>query len=626
VVGFPQAQQGWLEWDGALLPVFRVAFDTRDPIDSFYSYVDAATGRSMYRVSLTRHSQKIKTWDDSPLEPYRNNPPVVHDSENLKLDPTSGFAPVLKGSRTEAFNCMGLDLAQGFDLANCIHSTSGDSNHDFIDDPDPTYVSPKDTFAEQAAYYHVDNQSAFFDSLDPAFAGKGGIGFIPGYVNILSSGHGFDNAFFSSSGGPLGSAGVMVYGQGTYLDIAYDAEIVYHELTHAVVHVTAQFEEYVDPFGINLEPGAINEGTADTFSFARFNDGCLSKYFGAEFGISCLRQGVNEKTCRGDGPNNGANPGRDGEVHDDGEIWMGFTFALNTDFGKGGGEPMRLAYTKALFLALEVIGKHPSYLSFASTLRQKVADTMDSSSADLVDCVIAQREMKGCQDRAITLYSGERAYGFVYGPGDVGEPQGTKVPSTQQYWIDVPCDATGMVVNFGSYQGKSSLLLRYGQPIKYASGLSNPSYDWRLDGNHDQAELSKSAEVCTECTPGSGQHTSFGAGRWYLLPLNGGGTADGIQLGVNILGGTPITRVPLVFGECVYGAGPVPTGHSGPPLDPPPITCEPPGKPDAGPTPKPDAGDTTPVIPKDQRGCGCGAGAGAGLFFLGAALLRRRRA
>jgi hypothetical protein len=667
--GEARAEQGWLQYEGALYPAFRVEHDASGPMDSFVSYVDGESGRLLYRISRKRTAAALHpcpvcssppcvcAFRDSPLAPptadANGNAPEAFKAQEL-IDPGSGSH--LDGLRTAIFDCLGADATSSPSVCTA-QSASTDGSGNFLADPDSTLRRIDDEFAEQSAYYHIDAHSRFLDGLDPAFAARtaaGGIGKIFGYVNVLQGGAPFDNAFFSPTGGPVGSSGVMVYGQGTFVDVSYDAEIVYHELTHAAVDVTASFEEYIDRFGANHDPGSVNEGTADTFAFAHVaealasapappGDGiasasCLSRYFGAELGLACLRQSANAKTCRGNGPNDGRNPGRDGEVHDDGEIWTGFTWALFAAAHDHGGDAMRQLMARALFKALEAIGPHPSIPGYAATVRQKMSDVgMPQQALDFADCTILQRDIAGCGDdrtgRAVALFSGERARGAFSG----SVSQGGTTTAGQQYFIDVPCSATALHVQTGDATGKGQLYLRHGKPIEFtAAGLGSAQYDWIIGSNQPEVALTPGA--CEGCDLCSGAQTPFGPGRWYFLPSGSltdtGGNANAFELGASLelpSGESAPPRVEYTIGAagtaepnaCTWGAGVTPSRPIPPvPIAPPALEgCAAPVAP---------AVVTRPASCRDglataKSGCGCGPGApgGTALVLFGLLALRR---
>jgi hypothetical protein len=526
----------------------------------------------------------------------------------------------LVGTRATVFNCLGADGSN--DPTICTAQlAAADGAGNFLVDPDATLRLPTDVFAEQSAYFHIDSHSRFLDALDPGFAARtpaGGIGRIAGYVNVFDAGAPLDNAFYSPGGGPFGTSGVMIYGQGQLVDVAYDAEVVYHELTHAAVDVTAGLEELIDGRGVNSDPGSLNEGTADTFAFAHVAEAlatapsppadgiasasCLSRFFGAEVGLACLRQAANDKTCRGNGPNDGRNPGRDGEVHDDGEIWTGFTWAL---FSAAHEHGQRMPMATALFRALEAVGPHPTFEGYARTVRDRMAALgMPQAALDFADCTILQRDLQGCSDRAVVLFSGERAQGAFYG---VSGQNGTTTAG-QQYFIDVPEGAVSLHVQAGDATGHGQVYARYGAAVEFAGpGLASPRYDWLLPANRPEAILRQGG--CEGCATGAdpGAHQPFRSGRWYFLPSGStsdlGGNTNVFELGVSLEmppGQVAPARVPYTIGApgttqanvCTWGV----TGAT--PANPiPAIPTTLPGQPGGG--------------------CGCGAGA-PGLEALGA--------
>ena len=675
--GASSVAQGWLQFEGALRPAYRVEHDATGPFDSFVSYVDGATGELLYRLSRKRTALPLPGCGPCPAPPcvcaYRDSPLVppppwgvlVNAPEPLparELDPPGDR---LKGTRTAAYDCLGRDD----DPRQCTDQRAVAVDGSFLAAPDPTLRRTDDAFAEQSAYYHIDDHSRFLDSLDaaclssPRAAGSaprcfaertpaGGIGFVPGYVNAFSKGAPYDNAFFSPSGGPAGSSGVMVYGQGPLTDVAYDAEIVYHELTHAAVDVTARFEELTDRFGVSSDPGAINEGTADTFAFAHVAEtlaasgpidaaSCFSRYFGAAIGLACLRDAANVRTCRGNGPNDGRDPGRDGEIHDDGEIWSGFTWALLRAAHEHG---LRREMAAALFRALEASGAHPTFGAYAATVRQAMQDAgLPQAALDFADCTIQQRDLLGCDERAVPLFSGERAQAGFYG---VSGSANAITTAGQQYFVDVPCGATALRLQTGDGTGRGSLLVRYGRPIEFATaGLASPQHDWLVPAN--VAEVVLDAGGCTACSACSGTRTPFGPGRWYFLPTgtpeDAGGNTNVFQLGVSVAlppGQEPPRRVPYVIGAsdsadepnvCTWGiTGPTPArfapraASSAPALE-----CAAP----VTPADAPASASCEAQLPAGSpevvgRACGCGAGTSGGAAALALVLLAlaRRRA
>jgi hypothetical protein len=71
----------------------------------------------------------------------------------------------------------------------------------------------------------------------------------------------------------------ILFGQGTYIDFAYDGDVVYHEFTHAVIQTVTDNQMLdFDEYGLVIEVGAVNEGMADYFSAAITDDAKTGNY------------------------------------------------------------------------------------------------------------------------------------------------------------------------------------------------------------------------------------------------------------------------------------------------------------------------------------------------------------
>ena len=289
----------------------------------------------------------------------------------------------------------------------------------------------------------------------------------------------------------------------------------------------------------------------------------------------------------------------------------------------------------ALFMALEVSGPQTSFAPYAATVRQKVADRMGAgalpqAALDFTDCVITQRDMNACDDRAVALFSGERAAPAVFGTSS--QPAAIATVG-QQYFIDVPCGATAMHVQAGDASGQGTVYVRHGQPVSFLQPtLASPQFDWRIDGDKPDV-LFTAGQPCGSC-PCAGTRTVFGAGRWYFLAIgplvDDTGAINVFQIGLSLEmagGAEPPSRPPYLIDAahnvCTWGGGAAvqlatPQTAS---LRPPVLTgC-------AEPTTAFQSTfcSSTPAVP--QSGCGCrGGDAGwAALAALALRGLRRRR-
>lgn len=162
-------------------------------------------------------------------------------------------------------------------------------------------TDPEDAFSEVSMFYHANRVYDFFRSFDSKLDVNPGAP-IPTISNLrLPQGlttfdlaklgdknlplDPFQNAFFSPTN-PLFQAafgvdgGAMWFGQGPLKDYSYDADVIYHEFTHAVVNVTLQLvgAPHMDDLGASYAPGAMNEGLADYFSSALTGDPDVGEY------------------------------------------------------------------------------------------------------------------------------------------------------------------------------------------------------------------------------------------------------------------------------------------------------------------------------------------------------------
>jgi hypothetical protein len=656
-LGEPRAEAGLLERGGWLWPAWKVVHATDQLAGHGTSYVDGVQGALLWRVprvvELARCTAPpcIAAFLLSPVDPPPPAGQLLDDPLSLPLLGVAASSATLDGDHTAAFNCRGLDVNTVLaSVGRCADQTPAAAGG-FTAAPALQSRDYADAFAEQSAYFHVDAHARFLEGLDPSF-GAGALGFVPAFVNLGQGDGPLDNAFFASGQelvkGKL-ATGAMAFGQGVDVDYAYDAAVTYHELTHAAVDATASFAPFQDALGVDFDPGSLNEGTADALAVAHAARSLRSEGLpvgtAARFGRyaflgadAFVRDLSLPYTCRGNGPADGRNPGRIGEVHDDGRIWGSFAWALieaaaaQEDSAPGALQHM----SEGLFRALVASTPGTGFAAYAASVRQKVRDAFCTTSPcqaaeavpaeEFTACTIAQRDLAGCEERAVPLYSGERAETALRSPG--GGSSGP-IPGPHQLYVDVPCGATALRLQALSRSGDGTVYLRYGRPVEF---LPAAVADWRIDGAHDAVQVG-TGEGAATCF---GTQTPFGPGRWYLA-LEGRESAGGlgrntVTVGVSIEAPPSIAlaRQPYLFGNapgdpnrCAWGSGAVPA-----PLVPP-AYATPPSL--AGCSP-PTAPPGPPAACAATHKSGCGSPGAAGSLsvllplWLAARSRRRRRA
>ncbi|MBN2358806.1 MAG: hypothetical protein JXR83_05090 [Deltaproteobacteria bacterium] len=268
----------------------------------------------------------------------------------------------------------------------------------------------------------------------------------------------------------------IVMFQGERRDFAYDGEIVYHEMTHAVMGSYNDYAAYtVDEQGSCSAPGALGEGYADYFAATLSNDSLTGEYAGSgtpgmETGI---RDAHNDRVCPDDFT---------GEVHDDSWPWSGALWDLRDIFVGDGCDRDR--FDAAVYDAMAGLPPTPSF-DLAAELTVLALEQMygrTSGAAQIATCVFKRRGMQGCErvvrvlgtDGSATT-SQPLAEMLVTGASDVGVPT---VPATLQVRVDVPKGATCTTLHWDEGGGDDmmsmlagsptfNLLIKRGEPIRF---------------------------------------------------------------------------------------------------------------------------------------------------------------
>lgn len=202
----------------------------------------------------------------------------------------------------------------------------------------------------------------------------------------------FENAFFSPGdvGGGfsrllLGRDGDMIaFGMGARANYALDADVIYHEFTHAVVHTRGRLRDpsFRDARGQNDDPGAINEGLADYFSSGLSGDPGVGEYAQKNLPQLSGRGLRNLETpwhCTDD---------RVGEVHEDSRALSGALWAARKAVAGDPTDPSTAAqrrrdrFDQAVLAALEGSPALPSMSDMARLVLDEVKRLAGDLGAD----------------------------------------------------------------------------------------------------------------------------------------------------------------------------------------------------------------------------------------------------
>ncbi len=434
--GEAQVTAGWQPVGASLRAAYQVVLGTEQPAGLWRVAIDAESGALLFREDL-RIRASGSVFDISPMEDTAGQCPLsggAGSPHTACKSPVSSTldnltsATNLTGTYFTVYNCQGHNYPTTFGSTGlCTQSTTPNSGMpatDYVYPVDATNVSAADEFAAVTAYHQLEKQRAYLKSLDPS--GGGGLtSNIPVFVNAYEGGQPLDNAFFGSNGVQK----IVVIGQGTVADFAYDGSVHYHELTHGQVAAFGGFATGLDTLGGLDEPGAVNEGSADALATSNLGRSQIGLYVAGlgSFGSPApyLRD-MNDpnlvKTCQGDGTSvtefglAGVVNGLDGEVHDDGEIWNSFFWELHQGLAGskwcgGSCDAAPAIQNKAIELAG---GTQPTLQSYANTMAAAASALFPASPeiSSYVSCVAGRHGMPSC-NRTVKVYTGEIKLSFV---------------------------------------------------------------------------------------------------------------------------------------------------------------------------------------------------------------------
>lgn len=497
---------------------YKIRFRPSSPLDGRFYYVDAHNGKSLgggnFVMKATENTAKV--FETNPLrneEPIEVELPWVSDDTGGKLTAELDDAGVRK---IVATNC--LDLGEKMDyygsqypICTPTQTANKEENGNFIYEDWTDGVAFKndadDVYSEVAVYYHMSKIYSYilglgikgFTHLDAHNVGTSnnpiiGVGNfqMPQSTTVLAP---MDNAFYSPHDPYFAEmffknfeyqGDIVVLGQGSKADFAYDGDVIYHEFGHATVESVAKlgFAAFADKYGYSNETIGLNEGMADTFSFIIAGDSCLGEYvseaYGAGYGnekegeFYCLRTADNE---------NLVNEDFIGESHHDGLPAVSAHWAMYQKVLEKG----RTKDDFAKFFMESLMSVTFSDLDFkgwADVLLDTVEDTDLASLKDEFQTILEEKgfynevRARNIMNKAQYLFSGGVAqYQGMPSETIEVEIEGAKMdvaPMYVQLYYDVPecidtLTITGMATDGQSMSSSSapkySMLVRKDNPV-----------------------------------------------------------------------------------------------------------------------------------------------------------------
>ena len=284
--------------------------------------IDANTGGLLF------FDDRVRTWGEARvfrLDPLRTpalvevDLPVAEGERKLVNDRVEVVNCVDRGSvkqvtlyeETFAAHICDFESTAESDAATGSFEGIGFEGHDV----------PGDALAQVSAFHHVNVALERFAQVVPGLEVKPAQRPLQVVSNVMfPSGYGvFDRQRMGDASLPLdpfrngayfgGPYTIMLpttplqpyllLGQGRHVDTAYDASLVYHEVTHAVVSALGGLGWYAfDTQGVHCAPGAMEEGLADYFAAVISGESAFAPYFATEFpDIDLSRDVDNARSC-----------------------------------------------------------------------------------------------------------------------------------------------------------------------------------------------------------------------------------------------------------------------------------------------------------------------------------------
>jgi hypothetical protein len=311
---------GLLSGDTQVRLVYRAALRHGDTLRRYRTDVDAHSGRVFnFHPLYRRLTAKGKVWKDSRAENLKvvNNALQASYESTLRdnNDTTAGFSSELYG--TVKLRGADTDLKGPHVDIRDIEAPSVPVPRS--KDGDFRVERHSDTFEAVMAYYHVDRNRRYLDSL----------GYSKAYdtpIRVDPQGASGDNNAYFNFGAEVP---YLVFGTGG-VDLAEDADIILHEHAHAIQHFLSDGH-----FHFNSKASAMAEGFADYWAaintptptgditgLEELDPACVG-----EWGISppeCLRRTDSTNKYPGDYIGSGVSQ------HSDGMIWSGALWDLRT--------------------------------------------------------------------------------------------------------------------------------------------------------------------------------------------------------------------------------------------------------------------------------------------------------
>ncbi len=442
--------------------------------------------------------------DDGPPKAlvYRVDPLTTPTPETVGLEHLASEAGELTGLYARVRSCTpdkargqvvpvdfgGLSLTLTTCVPESIARPEADGDYDHIAPP-AAEGDPDDAFSEVMMYHHMQVIHDFFKDvhgLTDRDAPLDAITNVQAHVDLCDSWTKIANAAFIPKeslaelpfGIDLGIDGDAIVFSGTDTrNFAFDAAVIYHEYTHAMLGATRLNAVFADGQGLNNLPGALNEAYADYFAGAITNASAVGNYalndlgtfavcgFPLGSGGNLARDMANTRTCPDD---------LTAEVHADSEIFSSALWQIRTELGAVDADRVILAGVLSLTNASD-------FQVAAEATIDAARDLLGEAAEAQVQAAFEARTILGCARVLPAARVGARGLALTLEPNNAFQPNPypNYTPGYLQVGFAVPAGATRveLALEFGAAQPGApapsvELALKPGgEPVTYTFGL-----------------------------------------------------------------------------------------------------------------------------------------------------------
>lgn len=417
--------------------------------------VDAARAKVIFRGDLARKAKQVRVFPTNP---------VVSSLTTLSIASLPDGSKTLSTPSWSARTCVDRKRVATVDLGPKVPMRVCDFEQTAVADAalDFLYLRPADdkslddVFAETSVAYHVDRGLNAFAAMGaPMLRAEARPLLVNANVRMPPSWdegpleelkcatcplERMDNAFFSpvsAFGKVLFSADrdALFFGQGNKLDYAYDGDVVYHELGHALIESTAELAPFVhlDPQGAFDATGAMNEALADYVSSAITGEPLVGEYASGGTSIRDLSEAA---SC----------PGRlVNESHHDSQVFSGALWRAR------GEAPSKAQFDRGIMLGLQMSpGADIGFEELAEVLVKSVGSQAGEASAKSLQLAFAANGLSGCRRVRELPAPADWEFGFLSVsessvPADLADGV---VPGAMQFHRRLPLGTNRIVVRF----------------------------------------------------------------------------------------------------------------------------------------------------------------------------------